>query len=227
MVALTVSIALPVRRPVLAEALPSALTRAGITVVLGAALTALAAQVSLPVPGSPVPVTGQTFAVLLTAAALGPARGMASQALYLLLGAVGLPVFAGATHGPAVIFGASGGYLVGFLVAAAIVGGGARRGADRSPLRTLLLFALASAVIYTIGTAWLCLDTGMSVSAGISAGVSPFIPGDVAKALLAAGLLPGAWRLLGRGAAGATRPADAAGHVAVPGAGRPADADTR
>ena len=203
MVAVTVSIPLPARRPVLAEVLPGTLTRSGVTIVAGAALTALAAQVSLPVPGSPVPVTGQTFAVLLTAAALGPLRGLASQGLYLALGLVGLPVFAGAAHGPHVVFGASGGYLVGFLVAAAIVGAGARRGADRSPLRTLLLFALASVVIYAIGTAWLCLDTGMSASAGIAAGVTPFIPGDVAKALLAAGLLPGTWRLLGRGADGA------------------------
>jgi biotin transport system substrate-specific component len=203
---LTASIALPIRRPVLAESLPAVLTRSGVTIVLGAALTALAAQVSLPVPGSPVPITGQTFAVLLTAAALGPARGLASQGLYLALGLVGLPVFAGAAHGPHVVLGASGGYLVGFLAAAAIVGAGARRGADRSPLRTLLLFALASAVIYAIGTAWLCLDTGMSVSAGISAGVTPFIPGDVAKALLAAGLLPGTWRLLGRGASAPSAP---------------------
>jgi biotin transport system substrate-specific component len=211
MVAVTVSIPLPTRRPVLAEVLPGTLTRSGVTIVAGAALTALAAQVSLPVPGSPVPVTGQTFAVLLTAAALGPLRGLASQGLYLALGVVGLPVFAGAAHGPHVLFGASGGYLVGFLAAAAIVGAGARRGADRSPLRTLLLFALASVVIYVLGTAWLCLDTGMSVSAGISAGVTPFLPGDVAKALLAAGLLPGTWRLLGRGATGANGAAGADG----------------
>jgi biotin transport system substrate-specific component len=220
-VALAASIDLTARRPrpVLAEILPSDLTRTGVTILLGAALTAVAAQVSIPVPGSPVPLTGQTFAVLLTAAALGPARGVASQGLYLALGVVGLPVFAGAAHGPGVVFGASGGYLVGFLAAAAIVGAGARRGADRSPLRTLLLFALASAVIYAIGTAWLCLDTGMSAGAGISAGVTPFIPGDVAKALLAAGLLPGTWRLLGRGAAGDGRRADTAGHADVPGAG--------
>ena len=183
----------------LAETLPKVLTGSGVTILLGAALTALAAQIAIPVPGSPVPVTGQTFAVLLTAAALGPARGLAAQALYLVLGAVGLPVFADAAHGTGVVFGASGGYLIGFLVAAAITGYGARRGADRSPVRTLLLFALASVVIYVIGTTWLCLDTGMSASAGIAAGVTPFIPGDVAKALLAAGLLPGAWWLLGRG----------------------------
>jgi biotin transport system substrate-specific component len=197
-VALTATLDLTVRRPVLAEILPAGLTRTGVTILLGTALTAAAAQVSFPVPGSPVPVTGQTFAVLLTAAALGPARGLAAQALYLVLGAVGLPVFAGAGHGPGVIFGASGGYLIGFLAAALITGYGARRGADRSPWRTLLLFAVASAVIYLIGTAWLCLDTGLSASQGIAAGVTPFLPGDTAKALLAAGLLPGAWRLAGR-----------------------------
>ena len=197
-VILTASIALPTRRPVLAEVLPEALSRTGVTIVLAAAFTALAAQVSVPIPGSPVPVTGQTFAVLLAAAALGPVRGLAAQVLYLAAGVVGLPVFAGAGHGPGVVFGATGGYLVGFLMASAIAGYGARRGADRSPVRTLLLFALASAVIYVIGTTWLCLDTGMSVSAGISAGVTPFLLGDTAKALLAAGLLPGAWRLVGR-----------------------------
>src|ERR1700722_16380505 len=196
------SITLPARRLVLAEVLPAGLTRTGVTILLGTALTALAAQVSIPVPGSPVPITGQTFAVLLTAAALGPARGVASQGLYLLLGLVGLPVFAGASHGSGVVFGASGGYLFGFLVAAAIVGVGARRGADRSPVRTLLLYALASVVIYAIGTTWLCLDTGMSIGAGISAGVTPFLPGDTAKALLAAGLLPGAWWLAGHRASG-------------------------
>jgi biotin transport system substrate-specific component len=196
------SITLPARRLVLAEVLPAGLTRSGVTILLGAALTALAAQVSFPVPGSPVPVTGQTFAVLLTAAALGPARGLAAQALYLVMGAVGLPVFAGAAHGPGVIFGASGGYLIGFLAASLITGYGARHGADRSPVRTLLLFALASVVIYAIGTTWLCLDTGMSLGAGISAGVTPFLPGDAVKALLAAGLLPGAWWLAGHRASG-------------------------
>jgi biotin transport system substrate-specific component len=199
-VALTASVDLMPRRAVLAEILPLDLTRSGVTILLGAALTAVAAQVAIPVPGSPVPITGQTFAVLLTAAALGPARGLAAQALYLVLGAVGLPVFAGAAHGPGVIFGASGGYLVGFLAAAVITGYGARRGADRSPWRTLLLFALASAVIYLVGTTWLCLDTGMTLREGIAAGVTPFLPGDAAKALLAAGLLPGAWRLVGRDA---------------------------
>jgi biotin transport system substrate-specific component len=201
---LTVSIALPARRIVLAELLPTSLTRSGVTIILGAALTALAAQVALPVPGSPIPVTGQTFAVLLTGAALGPLRGLAAQGLYLLLGIAGMPVFAGAGHGASAAFGATGGYLIGFLAAALIAGYGARHGADRSPVRTLLLFALASAVIYLVGTTWLCLYTGMPASAGIAAGVTPFLPGDVAKALLAAGLLPGAWRVARQNASGGT-----------------------
>jgi len=202
MVLMTASIATidtPLGRPVLAETLPRVLTRTGATIMMAAALTALAAQVAIPVPGSPVPITGQTFAVLLTAAALGPARGAAAQVLYLVLGAVGLPVLAGAAHGPAAMFGASGGYLIAFPVAAAVVGYGARRGADRSPALTLLLFGVASVVIYLIGTVWLCLDTGMSASAGFAAGVRPFLPGDAAKALLAAGLLPAAWRVAARG----------------------------
>ena len=187
------------RRPVLAESfLPSALTRAGVTVVLGAALTAFAAQVAVPIPGSPVPVTGQTFAVLVTAAALGPARGLASQALYLVLGLLGLPVFAQAQHGTQAVFGATGGYLVGFLVAALIAGRGARLGADRSPWRALPLMVLASASIYLVGASWLAFSTGMSAAQTMAAGVVPFLLGDALKVLLAAGLLPSAWRLLNR-----------------------------
>src|ERR1700744_3275771 len=118
-VTLAVSIALPARRRVLSELLPASATRTGVTISAAVALTAAAAQVALPVPGSPVPVTGQTFAVLLTAAALGPARGIAAQALYLVLGAAGLPVFAGAGHGASVLFGATGGYPGAFPVAGA------------------------------------------------------------------------------------------------------------
>jgi biotin transport system substrate-specific component len=186
-------------RPVLAERLlPRAATRTGLTVLGAAALIALAAQVSIPIPGTPVPITGQTFAVLLTAAALGPGRGVAAQLVYLLAGVAGLPVFAGAAHGAVTVFGASGGYLLEYPLAALLVGYFARRGADRSIPRTLAVYVLASAIIYAIGTLWLCVDTGMSASAGISAGVVPFLPGDAGKALLAAGLLPAAWKLVGR-----------------------------
>ena len=121
---------------------------------------------------------------------------LAAQLLYLWPGAVGWMSPRGSR--PWRDPGGSGDYLIGFLAAArSPVRRQARRGP--LPLRTLLLFALASAVIYLIGTAWLCLDTGMSVREGISAGVTPFRPGDSVKVLLAAGLLPGVWRLAGRG----------------------------
>lgn len=196
---MSVAPALPRRRRVLAESLlPQALTRSGTTVLLGATLTAVAAQISVPVPGSPVPVTGQTFAVLLTATALGPARGIAAQVLYLALGALGLPVFTQSQHGVDVLFGATGGYLAGFLVAALIAGHGARHGADRSPLQTLGTLVPATAVIYLFGAAWLALSTEMTATQAVSVGVTPFLLGDTLKALLAAGLLPGVWKVLGR-----------------------------
>ena len=192
------TLAVPHARTVLAEAvLPRALTRTGVTVAAGAALTALAAQVALPVPGSPVPVTGQTFAVLLVGAALGPGRAVASQALYLLLGVVGLPVFTQGAHGVEVLFGATGGYLVGFLAAAALAGLGARRGADRSVVRELAVAVVASLTIYAFGVTWLAAWTGMSLSAAVAAGMLPFLLGDALKALLAAGLLPAAWKVVG------------------------------
>ncbi|MFI0961248.1 biotin transporter BioY [Streptomyces sp. NPDC021080] len=196
---MTLAYDFPSPRPALAESLlPRVLTRSGTTVLLGAVLTALAAQVSVPVPGSPVPVTGQTFAVLMTATALGPAQGFASQLLYLLLGALGLPVFTDAQHGIHAFSGATGGYLLGFLAAAAIAGFGARHGADRSSIRALASLIPASGAIYLFGASWLSLSTGMSPGQAISVGVVPFLFGDAMKALLAAGLLPGAWKLLRR-----------------------------
>jgi biotin transport system substrate-specific component len=197
--ALMTTVAVPLRpRAVLAEAvLPHTLTRTGVTIGLGALLTALAAQVAVPVPGSPVPVTGQTFAVLLVGATLGPARGVASMALYTLLGVVGLPVFTDASSGAHVLLGATGGYLVGFLAAAAIAGLASRRGHDRSVPRQLAVAVAASLTIYVFGAGWLSLSTGMSLAAAVSVGVVPFLLGDALKALFAAGLLPGAWKLVG------------------------------
>lgn len=186
------------RAPLLADvALPRVLTSYGLPVLMGAGLTALAAQIAIPVPGSPVPVTGQTFAVLLTAAALGLRRGLASQALYLVLGLIGLPIFTDASGGIHTVFGATGGYLVGFLLAAAIAGAASQRGADRSPWRTVPVMVVASASIYLTGTAWLMADTGMSLGSAINAGVVPFLAGDALKVLLAAGLLPLAWKMAG------------------------------
>lgn len=189
------SLALP--RPVLADALPGALVR-DVALVAGAAgLTALAAQVAVPLPFSPVPVTGQTFAVLLTAAALGPLRGTAGQLLYVMLGLVGLPVYSDGEAGVQVLLGASGGYLVGFVAAAWLVGAAARRGLDRTPGKAFGAFALGTLTIYALGVPWLAVVADLGLGQALLLGVVPFIPGAVLKAALAAGLLPAAWRLTG------------------------------
>ena len=161
--------------------------------VLGASLaTGLAARLAFPVPWSPVPITGQTFAVLLAGVALGPSRAFLAQALYLAEGALGLPVFAGGTSGIAVLAGPTGGYLLAFPVAAALTGFLAARGWDRRFLGTLAAMLLGSAVIFAVGLAWLA----RFVAPGqlLAAGLFPFIPGDLFKATLAALGFPVAWR---------------------------------
>ena len=183
----------PARTIVLADVLPGARVRDAILVTGAALLTALLAQVSIPVAGSPVPITGQTLAVVLTAAALGPARGLAGQGLYLVLGAIGLPFYAGASGGLDVVWGATGGYLIGFLPAAYLVGLAARQGQDRRISRALPLFALGQLVIFAIGVPWLAVVANLSAAEAISAGFTPFIVGGVVKAAIAGVALPGAW----------------------------------
>ena len=141
-----------------------------------------------------MPVTGQTFAVLLAAAAIGPVRGALAQGLYLVLALVGLPVLAQHKSGASVVFGATGGYLVGFIVASIVVGVLARRGMSRRPLSVFVSYVAGSAVIYVFGVTWLALSLSLSVGSAISAGLTPFLLGDLLKALLAAGLLPLAWK---------------------------------
>ncbi|WP_328900176.1 biotin transporter BioY [Streptomyces sp. NBC_00441] len=183
---------------VLADLLPAARHRYAVDTALvlgGAALTGIAAQIAVPVPGSPVPVTGQTFAALLVGTALGARRGFLSLAVYALVGMVGMPWFADGTSGAG---GASFGYVLGMLLAATVVGGLARRGGDRSVLRTAGTMVLGSAIIYAVGVPYLALSTGMSASAAIAAGLTPFLLGDALKAALAMGALPASWKLLGR-----------------------------
>ena len=163
--------------------------------VLGALMVGVFAQVSVPLPFTPVPLTGQTLAVLLVSAALGPARGATSLLLYLLGGAAGLPIFAGGASGAAAVLGPTGGYLIGFVVAAWIVGGLAARGLDRRVGTTLAIYAVGSAVIYLFGASWLALVLRIGPREAFDLGVAPFVVGDVLKALLAAGLLPTAWRV--------------------------------
>ncbi|PAZ12422.1 biotin transporter BioY [Streptomyces sp. SA15] len=180
---------------VLADLLPASRVRDVALVIGGAALTGLAAQLSVPVPGSPVPVTGQTFAALLVGTTLGARRGFLSLALYALAGVAGVPWFAGGASGAAM---PSFGYILGMLLASVVVGALARRGADRSMLRMAGTMLLGEAIIYAIGVPYLALATGMSASAAIAAGLTPFLIGDALKAALAMGVLPTAWKLVKR-----------------------------
>jgi biotin transport system substrate-specific component len=184
---------------VLADALPRSAVRNVLLVIGGAMFVGLAAQVAIPLPFTPVPVTGQTFAVLLTAAALGTWRGVASMLLYAAMGLVGVPWFAeGSTafrEGALVV---TFGYIVGFIVAAAVVGWLAERGNTRTPLRTAGLMVVGNAVIYAIGATWLAAAINVSISQALSLGVQPFLLGDALKVALAAGLFPLAWRAVER-----------------------------
>ncbi|MET9227381.1 biotin transporter BioY [Lentzea sp. NPDC003310] len=188
------TLALAPRRTVLADFVPGALARDLTLIVAGAALTGLAAQVALPIPGSPVPLTGQTFAALLVGASLGWQRGATSMLLYLIAGVAGVPWFQGGSSGVPVSLG----YVVGFVFAGALVGYLAGRGGDRTPLRTVGLMALGNLAIYSVGVPWLMAATGMSFAKALTVGVLPFLIGDALKIALAAGLLPGAWALVRR-----------------------------
>jgi biotin transport system substrate-specific component len=190
-----------VARPgaVLADLLPASTRARGLArdlalVVGGAAFTGTAAQLAVHVPGSPVPVTGQTLAALLVGTALGTRRGVASLALYLLAGLAGLPWFAAGTSGT----GATFGYVVGFVLAGALVGELARRGADRSPLSTAVAMVLGNLAIYAVGVPYLAASLHVGLAEAASLGLYPYLLGDGLKIVLAMGLLPAAWKLVGR-----------------------------
>ena len=174
-----------------------ALPRAGALhhamLIVGASfVTALAAQIAIPVPWSPVPITGQSFAVLLTGAVLGARRAFLAQLLYLAEGAIGLPVFAGGGAGIAKLMGPTAGYLLAFPLAAALTGALAERGWDRRFPSMLAAMLLGSAVIFTFGLA--ILSRFVSSDQVLQAGLIPFIPGDLVKSTLAAFAFPAAWR---------------------------------
>jgi biotin transport system substrate-specific component len=186
--------AFPTRPLVLADLVPAVRARNVVLVALGVLFTALLAQVSVPVPGSPVPVTGQTLAVVLTAASLGPARGVAVQVVYILTALVGLPFYSEASGGWDVVVGATGGYVFGFIPAAYLIGLAARHGADRRFRTSVPLFVAGQAVVFAVGVPWLALATGMSAGQALEAGFYPFILGGLIKAAIAAAVLGGAWR---------------------------------
>ena len=178
--------------------LPEVRWRDAALVIGGALLVAAAAQVRIPLPFTPVPITGQTFGVALVGASLGSRRGALSMALYAVLGAIGLPFYAGGESGVDYAFGATFGYLVGFVASAAVIGALAERQTDRRPLTAFLSVQAGSLLIFTFGVLGLMLTQGYSLGEAAARGWLPFIPGDLVKTALAAGLLPGAWRLIER-----------------------------
>ncbi len=180
---------LPLRRPVLADLLPGALARDVLLVGGMAAAIAVGARLAIPLPFTPVPVTAQTFVVLLGAAALGGRRASLGTALYLGLGLAGTPWFAAG--------GATLGYVVGFVAAAAVVGRLAERGADRGPRGAAGAMLLGTLVVYAFGVPWLALVAGLDLPRALALGVVPFLPGDALKVVLATALLPAAWRAVG------------------------------
>ena len=177
------------------------LMRDALLIVGATIVTAAAAQVALPLPWTPVPITGQTFAVLLTGAVLGARRGLAAQALYLAEGAMGLPVFAGGAAGFIKFAGPTGGYLLAFPFAAALVGMLCQRGWDRRPVTMFAAMMLGSSVIFASGL--LVLSKFVPASMLLAQGLLPFVPGDVIKSALAALVFPATWRLIARSDRGA------------------------
>lgn len=175
----------------LVPAVPSTRVRDVALVVGGAGLTGLAAQFAFVTPLSPVPFTLQPLSVLVIGAALGTRRAVASMLFYLVLGMAGLPWFAEAGSGWHM---PSFGYILGFVVAAGVVGALAKRGADRNVASTVGLLVAGMAIIYAIGTTWLAFDLGLSAGKAFSLGVQPFLLGDVVKILVAAVAFPAAWR---------------------------------
>jgi len=167
-------------------------------VCAGAAFVALCAQVSIHLGFTPVPITLQTFAVLLVASAYGAVLGTASMALYLLVGIAGAPVYAEQNHGGEVFSGATGGYIVGFVVAAALTGYLAERGWDRRFSTAVSVMLTGNVVIYASGLLWLHHSLGVNWPKALEYGLYPFVPGDVVKLYLAALALPGAWKLVER-----------------------------
>ncbi len=160
-------------------------------VVGGAAFVGIAAQIAIPLPFTPVPLTLQTFAVLLTGAALGSLRGVLALTVYALAGVAGVPWFSQGSSG---FGGASFGYILGFILAAYIVGRLAERGASTTVLRTAGLMVVGNVVIYAIGVAWLKVSIDATWATAVSLGLTPFLIGDALKIALAAGLLPLSWK---------------------------------
>lgn len=191
------TLSLAIGRPTIADRLFSrGLAVDAVLVGAGAALVAIAAQVQIPL--WPVPVTGQTLAVLLVGSALGALRGALSMSLYLVLGVVGLPVFSDAEAGMDVILGPTGGYIVGFVFSAAFTGWIAQRSWDRKILRAILAFLGGTVVTFAVGLPWLAASLGYDLGQTLMAGLFPFIVGGAIKTVIAAGVVTLGWNYIDR-----------------------------
>ena len=183
------------RGQVLADLVPSRLVRDVVLTLTGTALVVVLGLIAVPLPWTPVPLSLATLGVVLVGASLGPVRGAASMVIYLAVGALGVPWFAQHTEGwnfP------SFGYIIGYVLAAAAVGFLARRGFDRSVPRTFLLMIIGTGIVYLVGVTWLKVYLQIDLSTALRLGATPFLVGDAIKMVIAAGLLPGAWKLVGR-----------------------------
>ena len=185
------------RRLVLADLIPASRARDAALVLGGTGVVAVLSQVAIPLGFTPVPLSLGTLGALLVGAALGPARAVLSLLLYVGAGIAGVGWFAGGASG---WMFASFGYLLGFVLAAALMGRLARRGADRNVFGSIGLGLLGGAVIYAAGVPWLMAFLDVSFTEALALGVTPFLIGDVIKAVIVAVVLPGAWALIGRSA---------------------------
>ncbi len=189
------TLALTLSRPTLADRIFSrSLVTDMVLVMAGALLTAGAAQLAIPL--HPVPITMQTLAVLLVGSSLGAARGAASMLLYVALGAVGLPFYSDGESGFAVLFGSTGGYIIGFVFAAALTGWLAQRDWDKKFLGAAVSFLTGTVVIFAFGLVGLALVLGGTLEQTLAWGLYPFIIGGIIKAAIAAALIPGSWKLV-------------------------------
>jgi biotin transport system substrate-specific component len=208
------TIAVPARRPVLADrVLPRTFVTDAVLVIAGVALVTLFSY--LQVPLWPVPITGQTLAVLLVGSTLGAVRGGISMVLYGVVGSLGLPVFApnadgSLSSGLHVILGPTGGYIVGFVLSAVLVGLLAERSWDRKVLKAIVTFVAGSVVVFAVGLPWLAVSLHLDLEQTLEGGLYPFLIGGAIKAAIAAGLLPLAW--LGARRIAARRDRDDAGR---------------
>jgi biotin transport system substrate-specific component len=177
---------------------PRSAVATGVLMVGFALFTALSAQIVIPVPGSPVPITGQTLAVLLAGAVLGAKAGAGSQLIYWAMGAAGLPFYSDATGGWEAATGATAGYLFGFIAAAWLIGTLAERGKDRSIDSALPAFLAGNTVIYVFGVTWLLISVPSitTMTQALTVGLLPFVVGDAVKILAAGILLPAAWKMV-------------------------------